>query len=114
MPSAARRPCTAPGCGVLVQGGSRCDKHPVQQWMHRKPVKRITGRKLQRIRAEVFTADPLCALCRNAAAVIVDHKVPLAEGGEDEPHNRQGLCDPCHDAKSKAEAMRGRGGRSNV
>lgn len=29
--------------------------------------------------------------------------MPLSEGGSDERSNKQGLCDPCHDAKSAAE-----------
>lgn len=38
-----------------------------------------------------------------------DHIKPLAEGGADDGDNEQGLCEPCHEAKSKAESMRGRG-----
>ncbi|AGH48756.1 HNH endonuclease [Sphingomonas sp. MM-1] len=41
-------------------------------------------------------------------AVIVDHTLSLAEGGEDVPDNRQSLCKACSDAKTAQEAARGR------
>jgi 5-methylcytosine-specific restriction enzyme A len=37
-----------------------------------------------------------------------DHVIPLAEGGQDDASNEQGLCDPCHEAKSLAESLRAR------
>ena len=113
MPIAAPRPCTHPGCGVLVRDGSgRCAKHPKPQWS--KPAtatKRITGRKLQAMRADLFARDPLCAECKQQGRVTLatqrDHIKSLAEGGADADDNVQGLCAPCHDAKSKAESARG-------
>ncbi|MBF9263925.1 HNH endonuclease [Paracidovorax cattleyae] len=113
MPIAAPRPCTHPGCGRLVHDGSgRCDKHPKPAWTKRPDaVKRVTGRRLQRMRAELFARDPLCAECRRLGLVVLatqrDHIVPLEEGGADEVTNTQGLCDEHHDAKSKAERERG-------
>jgi hypothetical protein len=65
MPSAAPKPCTAPGCGKLVRDGSgRCEAHARPAWS--KPAtatKRVTGRKLQRMRAQLFTSNPLCVMC---------------------------------------------------
>lgn len=114
MPQAAPRPCTAPGCGRLVHDGSgRCDKHPRKAWA-KKPTatKRITGRRLQAMRASLFQREPLCAECTRHGRVRLatqrDHKIPLAEGGTDDEANEQGLCDECHEAKSLAEALRGR------
>lgn len=114
MPQAAARPCTHPGCGVLVRdGSSRCPKHPRAQWT-KKPTatKRITGRKLQTVRADLFRRNPLCVECKRNGRVTLatqrDHIIPLAEGGPDDETNEQGLCDDCHDAKSAAEATRGR------
>jgi 5-methylcytosine-specific restriction protein A len=37
-----------------------------------------------------------------------DHIKSLGEDGTDTPDNTQGLCIPCHDAKSAAERLRGR------
>lgn len=75
--------------------------------------KRITGRKLQALRAELFKRSPLCVHCAEHDVVTPatqrDHIIPLAEGGEDSEENTQGLCDECHDVKSKRESARGRG-----
>lgn len=114
MPMAAPRPCTHPGCRALVRDGSgRCAEHP-SSWVKRKPTKRITGRRLQAMRAALFARQPFCEECarqgRHNLATQRDHRIPLAEGGADDPTNEQALCDPCHEAKSQAEALRGRGG----
>ena len=76
-----------------------------------KPTERIKGRKGQAIRMAHLTGEPLCRMCRAAGkvsiAVIVDHIVPLAEGGAEAPHNRQSLC-KVHDLeKTAADTKRG-------
>ena len=98
-----------------MHGGSRCEAHIVKAWSVRTtPTKRITGRKLQRMREELFRRDPLCAECRRqgmeSVATQRDHIVALTDGGADDESNTQGLCDACHDAKSLAERLRGRPG----
>ena len=112
MPVAAPKPCGHPGCGKLVRDGSgRCDVHQSEAWV-KKPTaaKRITGRKLQRLRAELFTREPLCAECKRLGLVRLasqrDHIVSLEEGGEDVEENTQGLCREHHDEKSLAERLR--------
>lgn len=114
MPLAAPRPCTHPGCGVLVRDGSgRCPAHPREAWAKRADApKRVTGRRLQRMRMDLMRRDPLCAMCRERGIVRLwtqrDHIVSLAEGGTDDPSNEQGLCDECHREKTLAEALRAR------
>jgi 5-methylcytosine-specific restriction enzyme A len=114
MATSAPRPCTHPGCGVLVHDGSgRCTKHPKTAWVKKgTATKRITGRRLQAMRTELFTRSPLCAECQRVGrvtrAVERDHIVPLYEGGTDTPDNTQGLCLDCHNAKSIAESTRAR------
>lgn len=69
---------------------------------------RIRGRRLQRIRAQHFSAHPLCVMCqakgRVRIATQLDHIVALENGGkdfdQDEGQNRQGLCDDCHKDKT--------------
>lgn len=113
MPVSAPKPCNAPGCGVLVRdGSSRCPKHPRAQWAKNvTATKRVTGRKLQTMRAALFTRSPLCVMCeekgRTTLATQRDHIVPLAEGGADADDNVQALCAACHELKSKAESARG-------
>ncbi len=50
----------------------------------------------------------LCQACKRAGKVtvgsVVDHKVPLWQGGSDEDSNKELLCDPCHDTKTAGEA----------
>lgn len=69
---------------------------------------RIRGGNLQRIREDYFRLKPLCVACEEAGrtnlATELDHIVPLWKGGADAPHNRQGLCSPCHAAKTAEEA----------
>ncbi|ATA57780.1 restriction endonuclease [Variovorax boronicumulans] len=114
MPQAPPRPCTHQGCGRLVYDGSgRCVAHPRVNWA-KKPeaVKRITGRRLQRLREQLFTRNPLCVRCQElgltALATQRDHIVSLEEGGLDVEANTQGLCDLHHDEKSLAERLRAR------
>ena len=76
------------------------------------PDRRIRGRAGMRARAAVLAEEPLCRLCltagRVSASVVVDHILSLAAGGSDERENKQGLCTPCHDAKSAAERAEAR------
>ena len=116
MPARPARPCTYAGCRALSRDGSgRCPAHPKESWAKPEATKRITGRKLQQLRAELFAEEPLCRHCllegRAVPATQRDHIIPLAEGGQDVRENTQALCDECHEAKSKAERMRGRWGR---
>jgi len=82
---------------------------PREPW-RRKPFqadRRKRGRAGQRDRAQVLAEEPLCRKCLEAglsvATDVIDHITPLSRGGSDERSNKQGLCTPCHDAKSKAE-----------
>ncbi|WP_294302149.1 HNH endonuclease signature motif containing protein [uncultured Sphingomonas sp.] len=86
-------------------GGTRTRK----AWEQTRPmpVKRVRGRAGQKARAQVIAEEPLCRIClaqgRTRMTEIVDHIKPLAWGGSNERSNKQGLCVPCHDEKSKAE-----------
>lgn len=75
------------------------------------PDRRKRGRAGQRDRAQVLAEEPLCRVClaagKTSPSEMVDHIKPLSEGGSDERANKQGLCHPCHDAKSAAERAAG-------
>ena len=82
-------------------------------WDGNNAEKRVyKGRTLQRERARLFSANPLCVECerqgRVTVATIRDHIIPLAEGGQDTADNIQGLCEECHNKKTLAESKRGR------
>ena len=59
-------------------------------------------------RAAVLRDNPLCCKCKARGvlqpATVVDHIVPIKLGGERfERSNLQGLCVPCHNAKTASE-----------
>ena len=93
-------------------------RHP--GWKERKPWapqpgrkdRRVRGRAGQRARAEVLAEEPFCRRClesgQHVKSAVVDHITPIAWGGGEERSNKQGLCDPCHDAKSAEERELGR------
>lgn len=60
------------------------------------PSRRMTGRKLQDRRLNMWLANPHCAMCGRHTAFPggfeLDHKVALSEGGEDTEANCQVLC----------------------
>lgn len=70
-------------------------------------VERLRGRRLQRRRALFFRQYPLCRHCelrgRTTPATQLDHIVALANGGSDTPDNWQGLCDACHEIKTRQD-----------
>lgn len=61
----------------------------------------------QRRRIAYLREHPLCAECVKrgvvTAAAELDHVVALRNGGRDEWANYQGLCVPCHKAKTAAD-----------
>jgi 5-methylcytosine-specific restriction protein A len=53
-----------------------------------------------------------CGVCQSCKAdgkvtvgAVVDHKRPLWAGGSDDDSNKWLLCIPCHDSKTKMEAV---------
>lgn len=86
-----------------------------------KPEREAQGRRLhantafyqsqpwRRVRKRYLASHPLCAECvkqgRITAARVVDHIVPINQGGARfDSKNLQGLCDSCHNKKSGREA----------
>lgn len=68
---------------------------------------RIRGRALQARRERKRQDDPLCKRCREHGRVRawtqLDHIIALTNGGEDTDANTQGLCDECHEAKTRED-----------
>lgn len=64
-------------------------------------------------RLAVLRQQPLCALClaagKTVSAAVVDHKVPLADGGTNDSSNLQPLCKRCHDNIKTPLDVRARG-----
>ena len=105
------RPCRHPGCKELSTS-TYCEKHKAEgrPWAKAKEIKRLRGRKSQERRKRIAERDGYrCQVCgRVASKGIADHKIPLAEGGEDTEENMQWLGYECHEAKTKGESERGK------
>lgn len=103
--------CAQPHCGVMVPKGY-CPTHTKPAWRNTETPNRIRGRKLQQLRDQLFSKQPLCVLCEKqgkvSIATIRDHILNLADGGTDTEDNVQPLCQECSDRKTAAEALRGR------
>lgn len=119
-----QRPCRAQGCTALHRNSnSYCDEHQSEligwarsQLKKGNTTKRGYGAAWRCIRSYVLQRDKyLCAPCsdlgRVTEATEVDHRVPIAEGGTDEPENLQAICRECHKQKTQAESKRARAQR---
>lgn len=76
--------------------------------------RRLRGRALQARRERWQRLHPMCAECQRAGRTRLwtelDHVVPLHKGGRDDDSNLQGLCTPCHAAKTRVDLGHGGGG----
>ncbi|KKI17489.1 HNH endonuclease signature motif containing protein [Sphingomonas sp. Ag1] len=72
---------------------------------------RLRGRAGVRQREQVKSEEPLCRKClergEEQPTEEVDHIRPLSEGGSNDRSNLQGLCGPCHKAKTRRESRTG-------
>ncbi|MCB1688654.1 MAG: HNH endonuclease [Halioglobus sp.] len=118
MASRAPRPCKAPACASLSRDGTGyCPAHKSQSsgWNapnRGTPAERGYGKQWRKIRDRVMLRDKrLCQPClehsRATPATAVDHIIPKAQGGTDEPDNLQAICTPCHRAKTAREGSAG-------
>lgn len=58
-------------------------------------------------RRRILDRHPICNHCGLEPSTVADHIIPHAEGGTDDEHNGQGLCQGCHDIKTQQERTRG-------
>lgn len=80
---------------------------------------RIRGRAGVKLRSRrLARTNGLCERCVDRGvtrlATVVDHRLPLALGGEDIDQNTRNLCDPCHaevtaEQFGHAQPIKGRG-----
>lgn len=111
MPASPAKPCTYPGCGVLVRDGTgRCSAHPRdRQYARTTDITRMTGRRAVERRRRWLARHPLCVRCmeenppRYHHGDEVDHVIPLDWGGRDDETNFQTLCGAHHQRKSELE-----------
>jgi 5-methylcytosine-specific restriction protein A len=110
MPNAAPRVCSR--CHQLAPAGQPC---PCRAPWEGSPQRGARGRRWARFRLFRLRADPICQWINNDGtgcrllASVVDHVVPLAEGGaEYDWDNTQCLCRSHHQQKTTADAQRGK------
>ncbi len=98
----AAKPCNAPGCHHLqpcpVPG------HTTAPWAGSTRRRRLPP-GWDRIRATVLHRHPTCQVCGVAPSTEVDHVEP---GDDHGLANLQGICTPCHRAKSAREGQAAR------
>lgn len=96
MPTRPRRPCAAPGCGVLVSRG-RCESH-----RRASRHARGYGKEWQPIRERILTEQPFCRICRENGRVTAANEVDHIDGNSrnNDPANLRSLCKPCHSRKT--------------
>lgn len=107
MPTAALKPCRAPGCPVI----GPCETHDAEYQQARAAARpwwsgwyRIA--RWRRLRLQVLAATPLCVVClaagRTEPARDVDHVIP--HKGDARLFwsrlNLQALCQDCHRRKT--------------
>lgn len=88
--------------------GPRCPRHAA---IHAKR-RGATGWDRQKANDPILAEEPWCRLCGMVKSTVVDHIRPLWLGGLDIRRNKQGLCGPCHRAKTAREARMRNGGRN--
>lgn len=104
-----RRVCAEPGCPAMIDSaqGARCPAHTVSGWV-RSPSKtpRMRGREWARLRRYVLVRDHgTCWVC-GGDANEVDHRLSLANGGNDSLANLAAICTGCHKTKTINERRR--------
>lgn len=114
MPSVSLRYCSTPGCGVRVARGE-CPQHRKERRQRDDARRKGAAHRAVygnpawgRLRAQVLAEEPLCRVCQREWAAVVDHITPVSAGGAAfERSNLQGLCEPCHNRKTRREQNRG-------
>ncbi len=123
MPARLKRACRHHRCaGTTTHRSGYCEQHqPTDsswaQWQRRKgsSSQRGYGTDWRKLRFMILERDN--HLCQEhlrqgviKAGNHVDHIIPKAQNGTDDPNNLQTLCKDCHQLKTAAEGHRYPGG----
>ena len=76
-------------------------------WDRKRDVRKLTGRPWRRLRDQILQRDNYLCTCKDCKkrkvpkpADEVDHVVPLAKGGTDDPSNLASMNIHCHALKT--------------
>jgi len=118
MPLRAPSACRRPGCAGLVRDGvcSRCGPlkvatNALHDTTRGDRAERGYDGRWRRVRAMHLRSEPLCRMCQAAGrvtlATMVDHIVPIRDGGERlDDDGLQSLCVDCHAAKTADDLVK--------
>lgn len=104
------KPCTKPGCPNLncTEHSNARDYDQARRDSRSREI--YNSSRWRKLRLVVLRRDVLCRVCGDAAATIADHIVPIEQGGDAwSVENLQGVCVPCHNAKTASERTAARG-----
>jgi 5-methylcytosine-specific restriction enzyme A len=108
MPYSPLPPCSAPGCPARAVSRGRCARHAqeaARRYREQHPDARPSagargyGAEWRDVRVAHLARSPWCQVCGRAGSVV-DHIIPRAAGGTDDPSNLQTLCARCHGQKT--------------
>lgn len=110
----ARGVCGVAGCTAPPTRNGKCRAHAVPAWHDSEDRRRDRGvdpRAERKLRELVRRrARGRCERCGRGPApgelFVVDHVVPVAEGGPTEVENLELLCPTCDDVKTAADLAR--------
>ncbi|WP_431911748.1 HNH endonuclease [Nonomuraea jabiensis] len=103
----APKKCLTAGCRKPATKKGKCDEHHVP-WEHTSPRNRSRPANAATLVRRARRRDrERCYLCGGPGR-IVDHVIPVAEGGTWDLSNLACICDACHALKSQGESARGR------
>ncbi|MFD7410632.1 HNH endonuclease [Kitasatospora purpeofusca] len=114
MPTRPPSRCTDPRCRALATDRGRCDEHRPKAWAGREDKAArygISSGRWRTLKRRVSRRDHACCYrCGDGdeGEHVLDHRIPIAEGGSPSDLENLGLlCPPCDTAKSAEEAARG-------
>lgn len=95
-----------------LPGSHAKTKPKASRWDKKTVVRQLTGRPWRRIRDRILARDKyLCQRCLSLGLLTpaseVDHITPIHLGEDNQDHNLQSLCSPCHKAKTATEGGHG-------
>lgn len=110
MPTKAPHKCNHNGCFELTTT-KYCPAHAelyrkkFNSWRRMESNKEFYNSSAwKRIRKYILDKEPMCRMCKDVGADMVDHIVPINQGGSKlDPVNLQPLCNSCHAVKRQKE-----------
>jgi len=115
MPYRSKKPCRYPGCPKLTDM-RYCPEHERLESQRYEKYRRYPNHSMnydeswRRTRERFLEEHPLCEMCQSEGrlipAVLVHHKVRIADGGANEDENLMPLCEYHHSSLNAKEGDR--------